>query len=367
MVINMSIHISQEKAEHIVQKIFESMGYCPSDSKIASKVLVATDSRGVTSHGIARIPMYYAITTANKNGQIINQAATLKVIRDKGPIVALDADHGLGIIMAPQAMDYAIKRAKEVGICMASVVHSGHFGAAGVYSSRAAEEGFAAIVISNTGPSMVAPGSKGRVLSNCPWSIALPGGKFHTAPVLFDMATSESSWGKCEIYLRAGKEVPDTWGVDRDGQKCTDPAEILQHGALLPFGGNKGYCLTFLLEMLSVAIPGANYSYATGTDSFMKEKQIPENLGHFILVFDPTAFTSKAVYQDKVDEFVSYILGLPAADPKRRAFVPGTLESSAIETSNKNGIEINDAVLREVQQVAIQTGLLKEGNSLFDI
>ena len=270
-----------EQLSMITVKLFMGMGYGKEEAEYAADVLVETNRRGVDTHGITRIGLYYRSSIA---GGWSNSNAKLRVVRDEPPFLMVDADNGLGIIMTPQALEIAIPKAKERGICVMGIQNSGHFGAAGYYAAKCVEQGLVAMVCSNSPSTMAAIGGRERVLGNSPWSIAFPGGNRHPDPVMFDMACSEVSRGKCETAHRAGEQIPLGWGIDASGEPSTDPEAVLYGGSLLPFGGVKGYCIALLVEMLSSMLTFASYGNGKNMGG------AHEDTSHFVLLMDPKKF-----------------------------------------------------------------------------
>lgn len=352
-----SYRITESQELRLTQILFEAMGFQPEDAGYASRLLTRTNLRGVDSHGLARLSMYYAMV---KTGTMINLNAKLETLQDHGSALLLDAHEGLGIIMAPRALEVAMKRAKETGVCVCAVRNSGHYGAAGCYGSMAAEEGLMCIIMSNTGPSLAPLGGRSRVLGNSPWSMALPGGNVHSAPVMFDLACSETSWGKCQNYVRAGKEIPDGWGLDENGDMTHDPMRLLTKGALLPFGGVKGYCITVLVEMMSVLLANSGYGEACGTSSYTSSHPYPEHLGHTFVLMDPDKFCGMDEYRKSLDSYFDYLKHAPKGNSASEIIVPGEIESRAIETRKLNGMEVHPSIAADVVKVAAELGLVSE-------
>ena len=78
------------------------------------------------------------------------------------------------------------------------------------------------------------------------------------APVVVDMATSETTWGALLHAEAAGTPIPETWALGPDGQPTTSAVEAVAAGRLLPFGRHKGYALAVGVELLTGALAGAN-------------------------------------------------------------------------------------------------------------
>ena len=342
--------VSMDQLSRIAVRIFLAMGYNEKDASYAADVLVETDRRGVDTHGMARMGLYYLSTT----DWGINKNASLRILRDDNPYLMVDADNGLGIIMAAKAAELAVQRAKENGICVLGVQNSNHFGAAGYYAAKCVNEGFITIVSSNSPPTSAPPGGKSRRLGNSPWSMALPGGNRHPDPVMFDMACSEVSRGKCETALRGGEQIPPGWGIDENGEPSTDPAEVLK-GSLLPFGGIKGFCITLLVEAFSSILTFA--SFGNGTNMQAGEG----NTGHFFLLLDPEKFGDIESYKNSIDVYVENIKSVPLAAGAEEIIIPGELEARAIKHRTAHGVELDQAVASSLLEVAVKCGLLAEG------
>lgn len=353
-------HITETQELRLTQKLFEGMGFNEEDAGYASRLITRTNMRGVDSHGLARVSMYYNLV---KNGRQINISAPLEVIKDSGSALLLDAHKGLGIIMASRAVELAIARAKQTGICVCAVKNSGHYGAAGCYGSMAAEAGLMSIIMSNTGPSMAPIGGRTRVLGNSPWSMAMPGGNNHTAPIMFDMACSETSWGKCQNYVRANQEIPDGWGVDETGAVTHDPLRLLTKGALLPFGGIKGYCITVMVEMMAILLADSGYGSACGTASYTTDHPYPESLGHTFIVIDPDKFCGMQAYRKSIDGYIDNLKQAPKADGITEIIVPGEIEAKAIVERRAKGMDVHAAIAADLVQVAVSIGLLPDGST----
>src|SRR5258708_14554736 len=65
--------------------------------------------------------------------------------------------------------------------------------------------------------------------------------------------------GKCWLVQWCGLSIPEGWTIDHQGQPATDAAELYgpPRGALLPFGGHKGFGLAMLIDDLAGGLSGA--------------------------------------------------------------------------------------------------------------
>ena len=342
-------HISIRQLYKIAFRLFSAMGYDETDATYAASVLTETDRRGVDTHGVARLSFYNMVSGLE---DAVNKNANLKIVSDEPPYIMVDGDCGLGIIMAPKAVELAIERAEKHGTCIMGVRNAGHFGAAGYYADKCVRKGFISLVCSNSGSIMAPHGGKEGFLGNSPWSIAVPGGDRHPDPVMFDMACSEVARGKIETALREGRQVPLGWGLDKDGNPTTDPSSILKGGCVLPLGGIKGYCITLLLEILSSMLTFASYGNAKNFTGKFNDSS------YFILLLNPGKFGSTEMYRESIDLYIDQLKSVPLAPDADEILFPGELEARAISERTANGMELDAGVASSLVKVAKGRGLL---------
>jgi LDH2 family malate/lactate/ureidoglycolate dehydrogenase len=169
----------------------------------------------------------------------------------------IDAQNGFGQPAAALAVDSAVADAHIYGVGMAGIVKCGHTGRLGAWSERGAAAGVATLVVSagSYPPYEVAAHQHASpALWTNPISIAIPGSE---PPLVLDMATSMIASGKVEAAIARGDRGPPGVLLRRDGTPTTDPADFLDGGMLLPFGGYKGFGLAVMVEMLAVGLTGA--------------------------------------------------------------------------------------------------------------
>src|SRR5947209_4933167 len=224
---------SIERLHEFSSRVFMHFGVPRNDALIAADVLAAADLRGVDSHGVARLRTYFDMLSLGR----INPKANVRVIRELPGTATVDGDNGLGLVIGPKANVIAMEKALAVGSGWVSVRNSNHFGLAGYYPLEALKHGLIGWAMTNS-TKLVAPlwGAE-RMLGTNPISVAFPGKD--EPPVVIDLATSATAYGKIEIALRAGKGIPEGWAVDRDGRPAARPQHMIEGGALVPLGGDR--------------------------------------------------------------------------------------------------------------------------------
>jgi LDH2 family malate/lactate/ureidoglycolate dehydrogenase len=183
---------------------------------------------------------------------------------------------------------------------------------------------------------------------------------------MIDAACSTVAGGKIEIQIRKGEPLPLGWAVDKDGNDTTDPMPLVRgEGALLPFGGVKGYCLNTMFEMLAAVLPGA----ATGVDVGYPavNKHPHENIGYFFLAIDPARFRP---LEDLKKDIGYYNDKLKSTSPKEgvaEVFLPGEIEFGNVKKREVDGVDLNINVVKDLLRIGIEYGRLPEDATIDDV
>jgi ureidoglycolate dehydrogenase (NAD+) len=330
------------------QRILEAVGTPAEPAAIVGRSLTAAELRGVSSHGVSRLPAYLRRVQAG----LIKPAAEPAIVAESPASVTIDGGAGFGHAVGWHGMGLAMARAATEGIGAAAVRNSTHFGIAGFFAERAAADGLIGIATSNGAALMAPPGTRARVLGTNPISIAIPAPG--DAPIVLDMATSTAALGKILLARDAGTPIPGDWALDQDGNPTTDPA-VAASGLLTPLGGHKGFGLALALEVLSAGLSGA----AAGPDagSMYRTWERPENLGHWFLAIDPKAFAG-------IDAFLGTVAGLAAAvhdaepiRPGQDALLPGEIERRQEDRARRDGISVTAAMAASLEEAASLAGM----------
>ena len=131
------VRVPHESLHETVTAIFEKMGVPGEDAAEGADVLVATDLRGVETHGVSNMLRRY-VELYNEGA--LNPAPVLKIVREYPGTATIDADRGLGIMVGRRAMQIAIDKARDVGFGAVTMYNSSHMGAIGHFAMLAAQQ-----------------------------------------------------------------------------------------------------------------------------------------------------------------------------------------------------------------------------------
>ena len=228
---------------------FGSFGLSADDAAVLTDSLLFAEQRGVSSHGLSRIPVY--LSRLRSGGLNPRPQPSL---RRSGAVTVVDGDGGPGAVIALRCAQLVAQIAADQGIGLVTARGLGHAGALGFYAEWLAERGFVALVMGNADPIMVPPAGGRAVLGSNPLAVAVPAPDPGTAPLL-DMATTAAAHGKIVMAAARGETIPSGWAVDAAGADTTDPQAALG-GALLPAAGAKGFGLAFMIDVITAGLSG---------------------------------------------------------------------------------------------------------------
>ncbi|GAB4114151.1 MAG: Ldh family oxidoreductase [Candidatus Caldatribacteriota bacterium] len=323
---------------------FQKIGVSDNHAKILGDTLVQADLRGVDSHGISRLPSY--IKRAKRG--LIQYQEKVEIIEKNLCISMIDGKNNFGQIVAYYGMKEAIRKAKqkETGIGFIGISHTNHIGMAAYYALMAVKEGMIGIVMSNS-PSTVAPwGGAEPFLGTNPVAIAVPAGNDY--PIVLDMATSMVARGKIRLALKNNQDIPLGWALDIDGNPTTDPEKAIK-GALLPFGGPKGYAISLLVQIFSAVLTNsAREMDVRSIDDFSGKSEI----GNFMGAIRVSSFIEQKIFEKEIDELNARIRNSKRAKGIERIYLPGEIEFEVQKEREKNGIPISSGVYNSLREIA---------------
>ena len=344
---------TEDLSEYIVQ-FFVRHDISPKDARIAADILLAADLRGVDSHGIIRLDTYYG--TRLRKG-LIDPRARLEVVRETSTTLAMDGGSGLGQIVGYTAMQRCIEKARQSGIAMVTVRNSNHYGIAGYYAMMALPEDMIGVSFTNAQPLVAPTYGRKAMLGTNPIAVAVPAGG--ERPYVLDMATSIVPIGRITVYDKAGKAIPEGWGIDHEGKITTDPKQVLNGGALMPLGGidlmrgYKGYSLALLVDIFSGVLAGS----AFGTDVAQPSTNEPARVGHFFAAMRIDAFRPLEEFKQDMDGLIRMMKDSPKAVDQERIYIAGEKEVEMAERRRTQGIPLLETVVDSLKASGQLVGL----------
>ena len=334
--------------------IFLHLGCDQGDAVIAAKSLLSADLRGIDSHGIARLIGYVRLWETGR----VKSDPDIRVIHETPSTAVVDGDSGLGLVVAPFAMNVAIQKAKYVGSGWVSVKNSNHFGIAATPAMMALDHDMIGIAMTNASPLVSPTFSLDRLLGTNPIAVAIPAG--NESPFVADMATTTAANGKLEILQRKKGAAPLGWIQDKEGMASCDPNELKHGGALLPLGGDrehgshKGYALGSIVDIFSGVLSGANYGpWVPPFPSYlpMPDNMPGEGIGHFFGAMRIDAFRPAEEFKEHMDAWIRTFHNAKTIPGEERVYIAGDIERETEIERKRSGIPVVGSVIRDLEEL----------------
>ncbi len=355
-----TINFDETELRRFTEATFLAIGCSDEHAKLAADVLLSSDLRGIDSHGVARLSGYVRLWEKRR----INATPNIRIVHETPTTATIDGDRGLGLVVAPFAMNVAIEKAKIYGSGWVSVKNSNHFGIAGYHASKAVAEDMIGFSMTNASPLVAPTFSTERLLGTNPMCYAFPAGKY--PPVIVDMATSAAANGKLEIAQRLNKELPEGWVQTSKGATSTDPLTVKNGGSLLPLGSDrehgshKGFGLSATVDILTAVLSGANYGpWVPPFVAFLDPlSDLPgEGIGHFLGALRVDGFRPVDDFKRHMDNWIERFKNAKPTNADQPVVIPGEPETAAEKTRKVNGIPLTDAVVKDIMELSSKFGI----------
>lgn len=335
---------------------FKAYGFASEEAEQITDVLMAADLCGVDTHGSQRLEMY----RKNIAGGFVHIGAKPEIVFETPVSAVVDGHAAMGQLVSRYAMQLAIDKAKQSGIGMVSVRNSNHYGIAAYYSSMAASQGLVGISMTNSFPIVVPTYGRETMMGTNPIAVAIPA---DPEDFSLDAATSVVAFGKPEVYLKKGLQVPLGWAINNQGVDETDPQIIVEcvrnglGGGMYPLGGSselfgshKGYGYAVLVEFFS-----ASLSQGATSNHTMKDGRA--GICHYFSAFNPEIFGNAQAIRRHFSHYLQELRESEKAAGQERIYIHGEKEAECCRERKHSGIPILPKTLDEMRRLAQELGL----------
>jgi L-2-hydroxycarboxylate dehydrogenase (NAD+) len=326
-----------------------ALGVPEADAVVCAARMIEADLRGVDTHGIFRLPHY--AQRIRLGG--INLHPHVHTVRENAVTALVDGDNAMGHLVMTYATELAIKKAEETGMGWVGTFNGNHAGAGAIYSSMPLDKDMIGMYMTVANANHMAPwGGVELILGTNPISIAIPAGE--EPPVVLDIATTMTSYGKIKMAAQKGESIPVGWMIDRKGQPLTDPKRSSE-GFILPIGGYKGYGLNVVIGMLAGVLNGA--AFGRNVVDFNKDPAAVNNSGHMIFAMRVDNFQPVEAFKEEMDRVIREIRDSERIDNVDRIWMPGEMEHERILERKEKGIPLAPVVIANLNRLAAELNL----------
>ncbi len=336
--------VAPETLCDFITALFVAYGASQAQAASVARHMVWCEMVGRQNYGLERVAIHLKRIKAG----VLTPQHDVTVETISPSIALIDGRGGFGYHAAERAMEHAIALARDTGIGVVGVRNSNFFGAGAYYVNMAAEASMIGFAMSNTFPKVVAYGGLRPVLGTNPFAFGAP--RRNGVHLLIDMATSSLAGSTVREHIAKGIPLPEGLAIDAAGKPITDPAKVSE-GALLPFGGPKGFGLSLMVEMLTGIITGAGVS--DGVASMYNDFTRFGDNGHFLMALDVAHWMDLDSYHAR---FEGLITAIKASGDG--VMLPGEARWENYRESMAKGVVLEELTAETIASLAAQVKLV---------
>ena len=306
------IRVPAAALHQLVTALFQRAGTGEEDARLMADLLVATDLRGVFSHGTQQTRGYVQMILDGR----VNPRPNISVARQTTTTRVYDGDGGMGHWPCYQAAQWAAATANEHGTAAVTTRNHFHFGGAGKYTRMAGDQGCIGIALSSHRYDLPADAMVKRVGGASPFSIAIPAGE--QPPIVIDMATSFLPWD--EKFFEQ-----------------------------MPAAYFKELGLAAVMRALGGVMAGIYLE-----EFIPPRSQWESNQGAFIAAFKVDCFMDLDEFTTAIDAHIEAARNMQPFPGTDKAELPGGLEWQREQDYGRDGIPVGDRHRESLEEIAAQ-------------
>jgi len=319
-----TIRLGVDEARLLGEATLRRIGYPDEEAAIITDQLI---DNALCGYRFASLPRILAIAEDEKTDKPRTQ---VRVIRETPVSALVDGGNKVGYVAAYRGAEVAIAKAKASGIAIVGVHNSYYSGRNAYYVEQIVNAGLVAIHTASAKPHVIPPGGRKPALGTNPFSIGFPSAN---GPVIYDIGTASVMWGEVLLMARLGHPLPEGVGFDADGQPTLDARAVEQGGGVSPFGGHKGYGLSFAIQALGL-LAGAALPRGDVQD-----------YGFLFIAIDPAVMLPDGDFEAQFSELVARVKATPRQAGVEEIRIPSERAFREREQRRIEGIVVDRKVV----------------------
>src|SRR5688572_15141437 len=314
-----TVRLSVTEARALGEQALQHVGYDGEGARIIVDQLV---DNALCGYKFAGLPRILAIAGDEKTRKT---RVPVQIVHETPVSALLDGGKNVGYIVAYRAAEVAIRKARASGMASVGAYNSYYSGRNAYFVEKIVREGLVAFHASSAHPRVLPPGAARPMLGTNPICFGFPS---DDGPVIFDMGTASFMWGEVMLHAHLKEPLPEGVGFDEKGRPSRDAVEVLK-GGVAPFGGHKGYGLSFAIQALGI-LAGAGLAKGEVRD-----------YGFLFWAVDPDAMLSGGEFKRQMSEYVRQIKATPRQPGVDEIRIPSERAMRERERRRREGIVVD--------------------------
>lgn len=322
-----TVRLSVSEATALGSRALRRLGFPDDDVRVIIAQLI---DNALCGYPFASLPRILAMAQNDK----VKQPRTPVQATYETPVSALlDGGNNVGYVAVYKATEVAIAKAREHQFAVVGAYNSYFSGRNAYYMEHIVNAGLVGLHLASAAPHVVPPGGAQPALGTNPICFGFPSAR---GPVIIDMGTAALQWGEVLLHAHLGHPLPEGVGVDQHGQPTRDAAEAAL-GGVLPFGGHKGYSLSFAVQAMGLLAGAA-----------LPRGQV-QDYGFLFVAFDPGLLMPAETFKRQVSELTDRIKAVPRQPGVEAIRIPSERAFSERERRRAEGMVVERKVVEALQ------------------
>ena len=314
------IRLSIADARELAEGALRSIGYDNDEARIIADHVIDAAMCGYEYSGLAKI------LNVAESEHFRLPRRSMQVLRETEVSLAFDGGNNVGMLALFHAAQATIQKTAAHGIALVSVTGAWMSGRSAYYVEMIAKHRLVALHTASSSQQVAPPGGMRPVLGTNPIAIAVPSSR---GPIVLDMGTSAYMMTEVMLRERLGESLPEGVALGPAGEPTRDPAAA-RRGALLPFGGYKGFGLALMVQALGLLA-------GSGSDA-------ESGYGYLLVAFRPDLFGPADAFERQVTQLIERIKATPRRPGVDDIRIPSERAFHSRERALREGLEIDQAV-----------------------
>jgi LDH2 family malate/lactate/ureidoglycolate dehydrogenase len=257
------IRLSVDEARAVAEQSLERIGYDAEEARIVADHVLDAALCGYEYSGLPKI------LNVAEHRRLRQPRRAMRMVHETPVSARFDGGNNVGMVTLYHASRAAIDKAGKHGFALVGVNNSWVSGRSAYFVEMIARAGLVGILTISSTRHVAPPGGAAATIGTNPIAFGFPSAG---EPFVIDMGTSAFMSTDMQFRIRRGEQLPEGVAIDARGRPTRDPAEA-QKGAILPFGGHKGFGLAMAMQALGVLAGSA-------TD-------VEQSYGYLVMAFRP--------------------------------------------------------------------------------
>jgi LDH2 family malate/lactate/ureidoglycolate dehydrogenase len=327
-----TVRLTVDEATDLGARALRGLDFPEADVEVILGQLI---DNALCGYPFASLPRILAIAQDAKTQQ---PRQPVRIVHETPVSALLDGGNNVGYVTVYQATQVAIEKARASQFAVVGAYNSYYSGRNAYYMEQIVNAGLVGIHLASAQPRVVPPGGARPALGTNPICIGFPSSR---GPVIVDMGTASWQWGEVMLHAHLGLPLPEGIGIDVDGNPTCDASEVLQ-GGVFPFGGHKGYGLSFAVQAMGLLAGAA-----------LPRGQV-QDYGFLFMVFAPGLLIPAEQFEQQVSELIDRIKAIPRQPGVDEIRIPSQRAFQERERRRIEGIVLERQVVTALE--ALQDG-----------